>query len=67
MQPDDAVTNALMLRADDVARSHGLPEVRLYTNEVMTENIAYYPRQGYVETHRDVVNGFHRVFFTKRL
>ncbi len=50
-----------------MARSRGLPEVRLYTNEVMTGNLAYYPRQGYVETHRDTVNGFHRVFFTKVL
>ena len=50
-----------------MARELGQSEVRLYTNEVMTENLAYYPRRGYVETHRDEVNGFHRVFFVKRL
>jgi N-acetylglutamate synthase-like GNAT family acetyltransferase len=53
--------------ADERARALGLPEVRLYTNEVMTENLAYYPRRGYVETHRDQVGPYHRVFFTKRL
>ena len=53
--------------ADEQARSMGLPEVRLSTNVVMTENLAYYPRHGYVETHRDQVGPYHRVFFTKRL
>ena len=53
--------------ADEQARALGLPEVRLYTNVVMTENLAYYPRQGYVETHRDQVGPYHRVFFTKVL
>lgn len=53
--------------ADQQARRLGLPEVRLYTNVVMTENLAYYPRRGYVETHRDQVGPYHRVFFTKAL
>jgi len=61
------VGTALMSHAEDVAREQGHREVRLYTNEVMTENLEYYPRRGYVETHRDEVNGFHRVFFVKRL
>jgi hypothetical protein len=33
----------------------------------MTENIAYYPKRGYVETHRDEIQGFHRVHFSKAL
>ena len=53
--------------ADQQARSLGLPEVRLYTNVVMTENVAYYPRRGYVETHREQIGPYHRVFFTKVL
>jgi GNAT superfamily N-acetyltransferase len=57
----------LLAVADEQARALGLPEVRLYTNVVMTENLAYYPRHGYVETHRDQVGPYHRVFFTKRL
>jgi hypothetical protein len=56
-----------MALAEERARSLRLPEVRLYTNEAMTENLAYYPRHGYTETHRGQQDGFHRVFFRKRL
>ncbi|MBF6330507.1 GNAT family N-acetyltransferase [Nocardia transvalensis] len=52
---------------ESFARQHNLSEIRLYTNEAMTENIAYYPRRGYVETHRAIENGRRRVFFTKHL
>jgi GNAT superfamily N-acetyltransferase len=51
--------------AEDEGRRLGLAEVRLYTNEAMTENLAYYPRRGYTETHREVQDGFRRVFFRK--
>lgn len=51
--------------AEGEARRRGHPEVRLYTNELMTENIAYYPRHGYRETHRASNAGFWRVYFTK--
>jgi len=57
----------LLALADDEARRLRLPEIRLYTNEVMTENLAYYPRHGYIETHRAEQDGFRRVFFSKRL
>jgi SAM-dependent methyltransferase/GNAT superfamily N-acetyltransferase len=57
----------LLHRAEDHARGLGLTEIRLYTNEAMTENLAYYPRRGYVETHRAEQNGFRRVFFRKPL
>jgi ribosomal protein S18 acetylase RimI-like enzyme len=57
----------LLMLAEDEARAHGLGEIRLYTNEGMTENLAYYPRHGYVETHRAEDDGFRRVFFSKRL
>ena len=53
--------------ADERARAAGLPEVRLYTNAAMTENLDYYPRHGYRETHRAAQDGFQRVFFTKPL
>ena len=49
------------------ARSLGRSEIRLYTNEAMTENLAYYPRRGYNETHRAEQDGFRRVFFRKPL
>jgi N-acetylglutamate synthase-like GNAT family acetyltransferase len=53
--------------ADSYAREHGRAEIRLYTNEAMTENIAYYPRRGFVETRRATEHGYRRVFFTKHL
>ena len=61
------VGRALMAHADAEARRHGLAEVRLYTNVLMTENIATYLRAGYVETGRRDDQGFSRVFFSKRL
>jgi N-acetylglutamate synthase-like GNAT family acetyltransferase len=51
---------------DEQAREHGVSEVRLYTNEAMTENLAYYASRGFVETHRATDHGYRRVFFTKR-
>jgi len=42
---------------------HGV--VRLYTNEAMTENLALYPKLGYVETTRALEDGYSRVFFMK--
>jgi N-acetylglutamate synthase-like GNAT family acetyltransferase len=57
---------ALMAYAEERARVLGLPEVHLYTNEMMWENLEYYPRLGYVEQYRATVGGiYHRVFFTK--
>ncbi|WP_024802151.1 GNAT family N-acetyltransferase [Nocardia sp. BMG51109] len=61
------IGRSLLAFADDHARQRGLPEIRLYTNEAMTENLDYYPRNGYVETHRATENGYRRVFFVKRL
>jgi ribosomal protein S18 acetylase RimI-like enzyme len=51
--------------AEDRCRAVGLPAVRLYTNELMTENIAMYAHLGYVETRRAEEHGYRRVFFTK--
>ena len=57
----------LMAHAEDEARTRGLSELRLYTNEKMVENVAWYPRLGYRETERRAEHGFARVFFSKRL
>jgi ribosomal protein S18 acetylase RimI-like enzyme len=57
----------LLALAEERARALDLPEIRLYTNAAMTENLTYYPRHGYAETHRAQQDGFHRVFFRKRL
>ena len=61
------VGNALMRLAEDRAAACGLDELRLHTNVAMTENLRYYPRRGYVETHRRGEGGFQRVFFRKRI
>jgi uncharacterized protein len=53
----------LLRHAEERARDAGLGQVRLYTHQAMTENLAYYPRRGYQETHRETP----RVFFTKEL
>ena len=57
----------LLALAEDQARELGRDEIRLYTNEAMTENLVYYPKHGYTETHRAEQDGFRRVFFSKRL
>ena len=40
----------LLRFAESRARTAGLAEVTLYTNERMTENLSFYPALGYVET-----------------
>ncbi len=45
----------------------GLPDHRLYTHALMSENLALYPRLGYVETHRGEEKGFSRVCMAKQL
>ena len=55
----------LMDFADTEARRRGYSELRLYTHEMMTENIALYSRIGWTETGRAEQNGFARVFFRK--
>ena len=55
----------LLDRAERDAVELGFSEVRLYTNEAMTENLSFYPRHGYRETGRAVQDGFRRVYFSK--
>ncbi|MCG7328329.1 GNAT family N-acetyltransferase [Achromobacter sp. ACRQX] len=57
----------LLQWAEDTARRAGFSCIRLYTQEVMTENIAIYTRRGYVETHRATEIGLKRVFMQKPL
>jgi N-acetylglutamate synthase-like GNAT family acetyltransferase len=61
------VGKRLLALAEEEARRLGLSQVRLYTNAAMTENVSYYARNGYRETHRAVDEGFDRVFFVKEL
>ena len=57
----------LIARCEDAARQAGLRAVRLYTNVVMVENLAIYPRLGYREVDRRREDGFDRVYFEKPL
>ncbi len=58
---------ALLGFADEQAQRAGLNEIRLYTNEKMTENIHYYPRKGYRETHRASDAGYQRIYYSRLL
>ncbi len=61
----EGVGATLLALADAAARAADRGEIRLYTNEVMTENLAYYPKVGFTETHRAMDNGYHRVYFSR--
>jgi GNAT superfamily N-acetyltransferase len=56
---------ALIAFAEVEARRLGFDEMRLYTHQMMTENIALYARLGFVETGRGHDAGYDRVFMTK--
>jgi GNAT superfamily N-acetyltransferase len=51
----------LLEHAAGEARRLGLPALRLYTNVMMRENLAMYAHLGFVETHRAIEDGYHRV------
>jgi GNAT superfamily N-acetyltransferase len=61
------IGRALLGFAEARALELGLSELRLYANEVMTENRAMYARLGYRETGRGGDSGFKRVYFSKLL
>lgn len=57
----------LMTFCEDCAREQDCLGIRLYTHELMTENLAIYAKLGYRETHRATQQGFARVFMRKPL
>jgi GNAT superfamily N-acetyltransferase len=59
------IGRALLNFADREAVRRGYKEIRLYTHEKMSENLAMYPVLGWVETGRREQSGYHRVFFCK--
>jgi ribosomal protein S18 acetylase RimI-like enzyme len=61
------VGRILLELADAEAMLQGYGELRLYTHETMTENIALYTRIGWIETHRGEQDGYARVFMRKPL
>lgn len=57
----------LIGEAEAAAARLRLPEVRLYTNVLMAENLALYLRLGFEETHRAQQDGYERVFLRRRV
>jgi len=53
--------------AEARSRQCGYREIRLYTNELMRENLAWYTRLGYQEISRRLDSGFKRVFMSKTI
>lgn len=62
------VGERLLRHAEDLARSLGHSETRLYTNAAFAANIAFYARRGYEEfERRSIVPGSMTVFMRKWL
>ena len=57
----------LMAFVEQQTRKEQLGEIRLYTNELMTENLLFYHKLGFEEEGRYVQNGYRRIFLRKRL
>jgi len=57
----------LIAFAEEEARRLGHAELRLYTNVLMTENIALYERLGFRQAERVSEKGFERVYMVKPL
>ena len=66
-QQGSGLGSLLVANAEEQARAAGKPTMRLYTHETMTENVEFYTRRGFVETHRATEHGFTRVFMSKQL
>lgn len=57
----------LVAFAEEEARRRGYIELRLYTNVLMTENIALYERLGFRQTGRVSEKGFERLYMVRTL
>jgi ribosomal protein S18 acetylase RimI-like enzyme len=57
----------LMTFAEELATAAGLTAITLYTNELMSENVRYYGKIGYMETARRTEDGYRRVYMRKAL
>lgn len=53
--------------AEQSAMQSAVQAVELYTNAMMTKNLALYPKLGYREVGRQHEDGFDRVYFRKEL
>ena len=55
----------LLELAVDEGRRNGCGRVWLYTNAVMTENVGYYERRGFVQYDRRIDQGYDRIYFER--
>ena len=61
------IGNVLLELAIEEGRRKGCGRVWLYTNAVMTENVGYYERRGFVQYDRHIDEGYDRIFFERIL
>lgn len=61
------IGQALITAVERQAMAHGHKQLELYTNVVMTENIGWYEKLGFVETRRIVEDGFHRIYMKREI
>jgi ribosomal protein S18 acetylase RimI-like enzyme len=57
----------LMEFAEEQARQRRIKRLTLFTNEIMTDNLAIYTHLGYRETGRRTEHGYRRVYMEKVL
>ena len=63
----EGIGRSLLYFAEQEADDNGLERLYICTNVHMIENLDFYTRLGYVETHRVSEDGFDRVYFEKRI
>ena len=63
----EGIGRSLLYFAEQEADDNGLARLYICTNVHMIENLDFYTRLGYVETHRVSEDGFDRVYFEKRI
>ena len=57
----------VMMHIEQQTRKEQLSAIRLYTNELMTENLVFYHKLGFEEEGRSMQDGYQRVFLCKDL
>jgi GNAT superfamily N-acetyltransferase len=66
-QRGTGVGRALLVFAEEEALRRGYESIYLCTNSKMVENLQLYPKIGYVEYARQVLDGYDRVFLRKQV
>ncbi|MEM7072325.1 MAG: GNAT family N-acetyltransferase [Pseudomonadota bacterium] len=58
---------SLIDRLEQWFHTHHITSYQLYTNQIMTCNIAWYKRHGFVEIDQRTEDGYQRIYFEKKL